>query len=123
MGRLWGTRAGSCNGGHHTYISFQDSDGRLQKRPVSVGEIDRLADRSGEEFLLDDRELVSGVFGGREVGFERDAGPVGFLALGHFEVGFEEVLVFASQGDGSHRFVWALGLSEVEFRPGVDSVE
>jgi hypothetical protein len=63
---------------------------------VRVRETDRLAVRSSEEFLFDDRELVSGVFGGREIGFERDAGPVGFLAFGDFEVGFEEVLVLAS---------------------------
>lgn len=63
---------------------------------MSVREVGWLAIRGGEEFLLDDRELVSGVFGAREVGLERDAGPVGFLALGHLEVGFEEVLVLAS---------------------------
>ena len=63
---------------------------------MNVREIDRLAVGSSEEFLLDNVELVSGVFGGREVSFERDAGPVGLFALRDFEVGLEEVLVLAS---------------------------
>jgi hypothetical protein len=81
---------------------------------VIVGEFDRLAVGSSEEFLFDDGELISGVFGGCEVGFQCDAAPVGLLALGHFEVGFEEVLVLASQRDWSHLVVrvfgvWCLG--------------
>jgi hypothetical protein len=63
---------------------------------VRVRELDRLAIWSSEELLFDDRELVAGIFGSREVGFERDAVPVGFLALVDFEVGLEEVLVLAS---------------------------
>jgi len=63
---------------------------------VGVGELDRLAVGSSDKSLFDDVEFVSGIFGGFEVGLERDAVPVGFLALGDFEVGFGEVLVLAS---------------------------
>jgi hypothetical protein len=77
---------------------------------VIVGEFDRLAVGSSEEFLFDDGELISGVFGGCEVGLECDAVPVGLLALGHFEVGFKEVLVLASQRDWSHLVVGVFGV-------------
>lgn len=63
---------------------------------MRVRELDRLAIWSSEEFLFNDRELVAGIFRSREVGFERDAVPVGLLAFGHLEVGLEEVLVLAS---------------------------
>jgi hypothetical protein len=77
-------------GADRTYISFQDSGDCLQENRVGVGELDRLAVGSSEKSLFDDVELVSGIFGGFEVGLERDAVPVGFLALRDFEVGFWE---------------------------------
>lgn len=87
------------NGGN---LSLHDFDSRFEKRDLAVGEIDRVAICRGEELAPYDRELVASILRGRVAGVAGDAGPIWVAGLGDFEVGFEEVLIFASQGDGRH---------------------
>lgn len=84
------------------YLSLHDFDRGLEESDLAVGEVDRVANCRGEELAPHDGELVASILRGWVVGIAGDADPVCAAGLGDFEVGFEEVLVFGSQGDGRH---------------------
>ena len=85
-----------------TYLSLHDLDRRFQQTYLAIGEIDLGAIVCGEQLALHEGPLVASVLGGRVVGFGGDGGPVCAAGFGDFDVGFEEVLVFGAEGDGSH---------------------
>ena len=85
-----------------TYLSLHDLNHRFEQSDLAIGEVNCGAVVCGEQLALHEGPLVASVLGGRVVCFGGDGGPVCAAGLGDLDVGFEEVLVFGTEGDGRH---------------------